>query len=335
MIPVCGSGAFGCGEPSFVVKDDTLYIYYTYMGTLLNQTRVYTASSNNSNWPGSMTYRGVALNRESGEDSTDIKYLDGMNKFIGVSVRNRFTTSSCSVFYESSDGISFSESNILTDYIEECSHNSGISGRCDGYLNLGDQNFIAYAYGATWGHWSTYLTPIHFNELVAVKKYYTGTGTIEAHIMSGLNNFSSFILHTNTNLHETGDDWQFIASDWNDDTKTDLFVIKKIGGSGKTEVHIMDGSTNYQTYLAHIATVLETTNSDWNFDLADWNGDGVLDLFCINRVGNSSKTEVSILNGADNFTSYLTQIVTVLHVTDSTWDFEVSDYNDDGMIVIC
>ena len=327
---------WGAGEPSFVVKDGTLYIYYTWSlaAGAVWETRVATASISNANWPGSLTYRGTAISRGNGEASTDIKYIDGMGKFIGVAERNRLQASSYIVFYESANGLNFTLSNTLTDYIMPYSHNSGISGRCDGHLKLEDKNFIAYAYGSTWGRWSTFLNPIHFNELVAVKKYNTGSGKTEAHIMSGLDDFSSFTLQVGTTMGTTSSDWQFIVSDWNDDTKADLFGVKRTGSSGKTEIYIMDRSTSYQSYLASIATTLGATNSNWSFDLADRNGDGVLDLFCINRVGGSNKTDVHILNGANGFQSFLANIATVLGATDSTWDFEVSDYNDDGIVDI-
>ena len=56
----------------------------------------------------SNTYQGIAANgKPSDEDSCDVKYLDSKGKFIMVSVRSRFSTSSYIRVRESTDGINF------------------------------------------------------------------------------------------------------------------------------------------------------------------------------------------------------------------------------------
>jgi hypothetical protein len=67
---------FGSGEPSFVEKDGTLYIYYSWWaidadGKVINQTRVSTAPADDANWPAHMTYKGVAMDKSNSEDSAD------------------------------------------------------------------------------------------------------------------------------------------------------------------------------------------------------------------------------------------------------------------------
>ncbi|THF80297.1 glycoside hydrolase family protein [Cohnella fermenti] len=52
---------YGAGQPSFVVKDSTLYIYYSWIDNNMNQLRVATASTADANWPASLTYQGVAI----------------------------------------------------------------------------------------------------------------------------------------------------------------------------------------------------------------------------------------------------------------------------------
>jgi len=156
------AGAWGAGEPSFVLKDNTIYIYYTWRdGT--NQTRIRTASALNPNWPGDTTYQGVAAELSYSEDSLDVKYIDHKQKFVAVSVRDRWTDNSSISIRISTDGLTFTLVDSLTDYIQTKAHNSGISGTPEGHIDLEDDNFVSYSYegdGDSWGHWHTYLNPI-------------------------------------------------------------------------------------------------------------------------------------------------------------------------------
>jgi hypothetical protein len=148
---------WGAGEPSFVVKDGMLYIYYTWSGT--NETRVATASVSDPDWPGNITYHGMAISRV-GQDSADVKYVDAMERFIGIAVANRFQETSYIRVWESTNGLTFTPIDEVTDYIQAYAHNTGISGTLQCHIDLNDENFIAYAYGPNWGCWDTHLNPI-------------------------------------------------------------------------------------------------------------------------------------------------------------------------------
>lgn len=91
--------------------------------------------------------------------------------------------------------------------------------------------------------------------------------------------------------------------------------------------------TPYQEILLRNDSILSETNENWNFEIEDYNGDGIKDIFAINQQGDSS-TEITILNGADNYQSYLLQTATALDKTGDSWHFEVGDYNNDGKIDI-
>jgi len=77
------------------------------------------------------------------------------------------------------------------------------------------------------------------------------------------------VFQTPTALHKTGsqNDWDFMLGDYNQDGTTDLYVIKKAGASGKTEVHVMNGVGLFKSYLLHSATGLAATgtNGGWVF----------------------------------------------------------------------
>jgi hypothetical protein len=116
-------------------------------------------------WPSLLNDVGVAV-YNNGSDSIDVKYIEGINEFIGVTVQGVFTDESELHFWESDDGLTFKSSAILPEgaYIQDFAHNIGLSGRPDGHINLNDSNFVAYGYSPedynNWGIWSMYMNPI-------------------------------------------------------------------------------------------------------------------------------------------------------------------------------
>lgn len=149
----------------------------------------------------------------------------------------------------------------------------------------------------------------------------------EVHVLNGADSFHSFLLHKATALGPTGSgaDWAFDVADYDGDAAPDLYAISKQGSSGKTEVHVLAGGGGFQSYLAHIATGLAATGSDyvWTFDLGDYNGDGKLDLYAIRRQGTvTNTTEVQVLDG-NGFQTVLRSGGSGLHVTgaDNAWTF--------------
>lgn len=172
--------------------------------------------------------------------------------------------------------------------------------------------------------------------LYAIKR--NGRTSTEAHILNGSHGYARFSRQLSTVLARTGDGygWVFRTADYNDDGVEDLYAIKKNGGSGKTEIHVLNGASNYRTFLLQTTTVIHSTGFDnrWLFDVADYNGDGKPDLYAIKRMGGSGKTEIHILNGASRFKNYLLQTATAVARTgdDLGWKFEVGDYNDDGKL---
>ena len=155
---------YGAGEPSFVVLDDTLYIYYTWRDGAINQTRVSVADATKDNWPETIEYKGIAMTHRDGAfDSADVKYVEDFGKFIGVVTFKRFTTESCIGVYCSDDGLTFKESNAIKTNISHCCHNCGITSRPDGHIRLSDDVYLAYAYGDRWGYWPTRMNKVELS----------------------------------------------------------------------------------------------------------------------------------------------------------------------------
>src|SRR5262249_37386945 len=105
-------------------------------------------------------------------------------------------------------------------------------------------------------------------------------------LMADLGRFRTWLVQTGTPLHETGSTFAFRMVDWNGDGRQDLVAISKSGtGSRTTEVHILSGADNFQTWLLHAATALQETGDTFDFHLVDWNGDGRQDLVAISKSG--------------------------------------------------
>ena len=171
-------------------------------------------------------------------------------------------------------------------------------------------------------------------DLFCIKKKNTGSKHTEVHILDGSTHFKSFLFQIGTPLKETGDNWQFLLGDYNQNGKLDLYCIKKNDtGTNSTEVHILDGNDNFQSFHLEIKTALHETGDNFQFLLGDYNQNGILDLYCIKKYNTgSNSTEVHILNGNDNFQSFLYNNGTGLPEVGDNYDFKLEDYNDDGQL---
>ena len=160
-------------------------------------------------------------------------------------------------------------------------------------------------------------------DLFCIKKNKTGTNKTEVHILSGSSNFQSFLLQTGTALHETDDCCQFCVGDYNGDGKPDLFYIAKSNtGSKTTEVHILSGASNYQSFLLQTGTILHETDYNWEFGVSNYLGKGKKDLYCVNKGNDRDNcSEIHILNGSQNYQSWAIQSITKMHETDEKFEF--------------
>lgn len=152
---------FGIGEPSFVELNGTLYIYYTNICPSGDYTMVATADATNENWPATMQFHGVAV--EKATDSLDIKYVEEWGKFVGIGTGDRMKADSWIGVFESNDGIHFEMVDVVRKGTYSHLHNSGISSRRNGHIRVSeDANklCVIYAYGSGWGQWNTRVQPI-------------------------------------------------------------------------------------------------------------------------------------------------------------------------------
>ena len=162
---------WGAGEPSFVIKDQTIYLYYTWNsknleGKNVSETRVATADVTDENWPAHLVFHGAAVTRpHTGNDSYDVVYCEDLDKFIALSTDQRFSEDSFLAVCESDDGLRFRRVNNIKVNTGWMCHNCGISG--DGYHHIksGDTMLLSYAYGNRWGLWGTRLHEYAFEAM--------------------------------------------------------------------------------------------------------------------------------------------------------------------------
>ena len=163
----------------------------------------------------------------------------------------------------------------------------------------------------------------HYYDLIAVKKNGTGTGRTEIHILSGATGFQTYLLQIGTALPATDVSWTFQVADWDGRGTPDLIGVKRSGtASGRTEVHILSGESNFQQFVLRVATPIEQTMFNWSFLVQFWDNDYVPDLIGVKRANTGTgKTEVHVLSGASRFQGFLQQTGTALGPTGAEWTF--------------
>jgi hypothetical protein len=175
-------------------------------------------------------------------------------------------------------------------------------------------------------------------DLFAINKQGLATNSTEINILDGAGGYQAWLFQSGTPLQRTsrGGMWAFDVADFNRDGYPDLYAINREGGgTHSTEIHVLNGADGFQTWLLHTGTPLAETGQAgrWAFNLADYNGDGVTDLYVIDREGvGTNSTEIHVLNGADGFQTWLFHTGTPLQRTgvNVEWAFALADYNQDG-----
>jgi hypothetical protein len=158
------------------------------------------------------------------------------------------------------------------------------------------------------------------NDLYALKRTNTGTGSTEVHVLSKGSGYKSFSKQTGTCLHETPGNWSFDVG-----TNNDLYAIKRAGtGTKTTEIHVVSAASNYQAYSKQTGTALHETPHGFAFVLAPNN-----DLYAIKRINTGTKTtEVHVLSAASNYQAFSKQTGTALPETPEGFSFGLGTNND-------
>ncbi len=100
---------YGAGEPSLVVKDNQVFLYYTYSDVSgIFTTRLAVAANADENWPAGLADKGVMLDPAAegmaNTSGANVKFIDELNRFHAIQAVNRGKTNSYIVVWESADG---------------------------------------------------------------------------------------------------------------------------------------------------------------------------------------------------------------------------------------
>lgn len=166
---------FGAGEPCVLVKEDTVYLYYSWNDYLPEEnrqgttTRVSTASALDSDWPAHLELRGTALDKSDirEPDHTDVKYVEKSRKFIAIHAERRNLDSSRIRVWESEDGVTFTRGGLVQGNLRKGVINAGMSGDALGHVRDGVQQYLCYAHSdapRTWGRWYTWFQKLDWLE---------------------------------------------------------------------------------------------------------------------------------------------------------------------------
>ncbi|KAK6532926.1 hypothetical protein TWF281_007098 [Arthrobotrys megalospora] len=142
-------------------------------------------------------------------------------------------------------------------------------------------------------------------DLIYIKTQNTASGKVEVHVATSESNYKTFVLRIATVFPiDPPFSGTWLTGYYTGGPKPDLIYIKTVGTSANfVEVYIANASSDYQTITLRATTIYPENNSGYGtWTLADFNGDGLLDLIYIkSRSTSSGKVAVSVASGASNF----------------------------------
>lgn len=166
---------WGAGEPSFVIADNRLYIYYSWNCKEGFTLRLSTAELVDD-WPATIHYEGTIEGKNG--DSIDVCFDEEHHKFIAINIEGFMNDNSGIKFMESDDGFNFKRSGVIREGISQYAHSCGIAKQKDGHIELDKDLLIGYAYGANWGQWALHVQNIRLSAYLGQRKAFSTENNI-------------------------------------------------------------------------------------------------------------------------------------------------------------
>ena len=153
---------WGIGEVSFVILDEDLYVYYTYIDVRDSYIGLCKADIT-GNWPSTIRNKGAVLYQQD-HDSVDVIYDEFRDLFLAFSIDGRMAENSNLCLYVSENGKDFKETAHAKDFIENYAHNLGVAKGPDGHQTSDKDILFGYAYGKDWGRWNLKMQRLRIEE---------------------------------------------------------------------------------------------------------------------------------------------------------------------------
>ena len=157
-----GKDNWGIGEVSFVISDDDLFIFYSYLDVRDGYIGLCKADLT-ENWPSTIRNKGAVLYRLD-HDSVEVIYDDYRKLFVAFSIYGRMSEGSLLKVYVSENGKEFREVAETKEYIEDYAHNLGVAKGPDGHQTTEKELLFGYAYGQNWGRWNLIVQKLKLEE---------------------------------------------------------------------------------------------------------------------------------------------------------------------------
>ncbi len=169
-------------------------------------------------------------------------------------------------------------------------------------------------------------------DLVIVDTADNSTGVTEAHELAASGGYVNWLGHQITAANYLNTTQLVLMGDVNADYRPDVVVVDTAHtSSGHVEVHALDGTNGFSTWIEHAVTPLAYVDSTQKFALADINDDNRDDLLVINTQNTGSgKVEIHALDAATHYSAWLGHWVTPANYLDlDTQQLLVGDANGD------
>ncbi|WP_110183089.1 glycoside hydrolase family 16 protein [Nocardioides solisilvae] len=153
------------------------------------------------------------------------------------------------------------------------------------------------------------------------------TGAMELHALDAEQGFGGFAAQTAIPLFVR--DWRLTRGDHDGDRVEDLYAVDPSG-----TVHVLDGASGFQGFLAHdvvVGAVDLSAAAGARVAAGDADGDGRADLHVLTRDG-AGRTVVTVLGAASGFHEVLATHTTPLAgLDDPRWVTALGDHDGDGV----
>ena len=165
----------------------------------------------------------------------------------------------------------------------------------------------------------------------------TGSGRVEAHVLSAASGYRTFSAHIATAqpVLPAGRGVDLAVGSFAGDRKSNLFILPwQSTGSGTVEVHVLAEASGFSSFLTHSTSALPSSQvkpGEWRFFVNDPRGSGDLIGLWHQGATGSGKSEVHSLGRSSGYQSWTNHMaLPVGRTSDTMYDWTSGDQDGDG-----